>query len=140
MNNLISAFIGAIISIMIMFNGVLTKTTGNYISIVVIHTVGLFSIILILLIRRSKFKLKGNIPLYWYSAGAIGVITVLFTNLSFLELGVSVTIALGLLGQSISSIIIDNFGLLGMEVVKFEKKKFIGLIFIAIGIFIMTIF
>jgi len=140
MNNLISAFIGAILSIMIMFNGVLTKTTGNYISIVVIHIVGLFSIILILLIRKSKFKLQNNIPLYWYSAGAIGVITVLFTNLSFLELGVSVTIALGLLGQSISSIIIDNFGLLGMDVVKFEKKKFIGLIFIAIGILIMTIF
>jgi len=140
MNNLISAFIGAILSIMIMFNGVLTKTTGNYISIVVIHIVGLFSIILILLIRRPKLKLQNNIPLYWYSAGAIGVITVLFTNLSFLELGVSVTIALGLLGQSISSIIIDNFGLLGMDVVKFEKKKFIGLIFIAIGILIMTIF
>jgi len=140
MNNLISAFIGAVISIMIMFNGVLANTTGNYISIVIIHIVGLFSIILILLIRRSKLKFQKNIPLYWYSAGAIGVFTVLFTNLSFLELGASITIALGLLGQSISSTIIDHFGLLGMKVIKFENKKYVGLVFIAIGIFIMTIF
>jgi len=140
MNNLISSLIGAIISIMLMFNGMLANTTGNYVSIVIIHMVGLFSIILILLIKKEKFKFQNKIPLYWYSAGAIGVFTVLFSNLSFLALGASVTLALGLLGQSISSIIIDHFGLLGMKVIKFEKKKFIGLIFIAIGIFIMTVF
>ncbi|WP_202906312.1 DMT family transporter, partial [Clostridium botulinum] len=61
-------------------------------------------------------------------------------NLSFSKLGVSLTLALGLLGQSLSSIFIDHFGLLGMKVIKFEKKKCIGLLFIILGIFIMTVF
>jgi len=138
MNNLLSAFIGALIAIMIMINGTLSNAFGNYTSTVVIHIIGLLSVIFVLLISKSKFKIVKGTPVYLYSAGAIGVFTVLFNNLSFSQLGVSITLALGLLGQSVSSIIIDNFGLMGMKVIKFEKRKFIGLIFIILGILIMT--
>lgn len=140
MNNLISGFIGAIIALLVLFNGVLADNTGNYVSSVIIHIVGLLCITLILLIKKQKVEFQRDIPLLWYSAGAVGVLTVLFNNLGFLALGASITLALGLLGQSISSIIIDHFGLLGMNVVRFEKKKSIGLIFIALGIVIMTVF
>ncbi|GAA0736336.1 DMT family transporter [Clostridium oceanicum] len=139
MNNFISTFIGALIAIMILFNGTLTKTLGNYNSSIIIHIVGLFSIIFVLIITKSKMKIQKGIPLYLYSAGAIGVFSVVFTNLGFLHLGASLTISLGLLGQSITSILIDHFGLLKMKVIKFEKKKYIGLSFIILGIFIMTI-
>ncbi|OPJ56259.1 DMT family transporter [Alkalithermobacter paradoxus] len=140
MNNLISALIGALISIMVMLNGTLSSVYGNYISSVIIHMVGLVSIILVLLTTKSKVKIRKEAPLYLYSGGAIGVFTILFNNLSFPVLGVSITLALGLLGQSISSIIIDHFGLFGMNVVRFEKRKYIGLAFITLGILIMTIF
>ncbi len=140
MNNLISAFIGALIAIMIMFNGTLSNSFGNYMSTIIIHIVGLFFIVLILILSKSKIKIDSEVPLYLYSAGAIGVFTVLFNNLSFSILGVSIPIALGLLGQSLTSIVIDHFGLLGMKTLKFDKKKYIGLLLIIIGIFIMTIF
>lgn len=140
MNNLISAFIGALIAIMVMFNGTLSNAFGNYTSITIIHIVGLFSIILVLIITGSKIKYHNQVPLYWYSAGAIGVFTVLFNNLSFPVLGVSLTLALGLLGQSLASILVDHFGLMGMKVVKFEKQKCIGLLFITLGILLMTFF
>ncbi|ACQ53155.1 DMT family transporter [Clostridium botulinum] len=139
-NNLISAFIGTLIAIMTLFNGTLANTFGNYTSSIIIHVIGLFSITFVLLISRSKFKIQKGIPVYLYSAGAIGVFSVIFSNLSFSKLGVSLTLALGLLGQSLSSIFIDHFGLLGMKVIKFEKKKCIGLLFIILGIFIMTVF
>ncbi|EPY2276133.1 DMT family transporter [Clostridium sporogenes] len=139
-NNLISAFIGALIAIMTLFNGTLSNTFGNYTSSIIIHVIGLFSITFVLLITRSRFKIQKGIPVYLYSAGAIGVFSVVFSNLSFSKLGVSLTLALGLLGQSLSSIFIDHFGLLGMKVIKFEKKKCIGLLFIILGIFIMTVF
>ncbi|MET7040732.1 DMT family transporter [Clostridium botulinum] len=139
-NNLISAFIGTLIAIMTLFNGTLANTFGNYTSSIIIHVIGLFSITFVLLISRSKFKIQKGIPVYLYSAGAIGVFSVIFSNLSFSKLGVSLTLALGLLVQSLSSIFIDHFGLLGMKVIKFEKKKCIGLLFIILGIFIMTVF
>jgi transporter family-2 protein len=140
MLDIFSAFVGTLIALMIMFNGTLANATGNFTSSVIIHFTGLFSVIIVLLISKSKIKLKRGIPLYLYSAGAIGVFTVLFTNLSFTALGISVTLSLGLLGQTLSSIIIDHFGLLGMKVIKFQKKKTFGLILIVFGIFIMAIF
>ena len=140
MYNLLSIVIGAFIAIMIPLNGILSEITGNYMSSVMIHIVGLFAIVIVLLVSKSKLRMQQGIPLYLYSAGAIGVFTVLFSNISFSALGVSITIALSLLGQSVSSIIIDHFGLLGMKVVKFEKKKMIGLLLISSGIVVMTIF
>lgn len=140
MNNLISALIGIIIAVMIMINGTLSSSTGNYTSSVIIHIVGLLCVIIILLVNKFKIKLEKGIPLYLYSAGAIGVFTVLFNNIGFSTLGVSLTLALGLLGQSLTSILFDHFGLLEMKVIKFEKKKLLGLLLITLGIVVMTIF
>lgn len=140
MYNLLSIIIGALIAIMIPLNGILSEITGNYTSSVMIHIVGLVAIVIVLLVSKSQLRMQKGIPLYLYSAGAIGVFTVLFSNISFTALGVSITIALSLLGQSVSSIIIDHFGLLGMKVVKFEKKKIFGLLLISSGIIVMTIF
>ncbi|EEM16488.1 MULTISPECIES: DMT family transporter [Bacillus] len=140
MYNLLSIIIGAFIAIMIPLNGILSEMTGNYTSSVMIHIVGLVAIVIVLLVSKSKLRMQKGIPIYLYSAGAIGVFTVLFSNISFTALGVSITIALSLFGQSVSSIIIDHFGLLGMKVVKFEKKKMFGLLLISSGIVVMTIF
>lgn len=139
-NRLISIIVGAIISVMILYNGTLSNALGNFSSSIIIHIVGLISIILVIILSKSKLKIHRQIPLYLYSAGAIGVFTVVFTNLSFTKLGVSLTLALGLLGQSIFSIIIDHFGMLGMRIMRFNQKKYIGLFLIAFGIFIMTIY
>ncbi|KXZ40414.1 transporter family-2 protein [Alkalithermobacter thermoalcaliphilus JW-YL-7 = DSM 7308] len=140
MNNLISCIIGGLISIMVMFNGTLSNAYGGYMSNVIIHSVGLLCIIFILIFTRSKLRIDFKLPLYLYSGGAIGVFTILFNNLTFPVLGVSIPLALGLLGQSVFSIVIDHFGLFGLETIKFEKRKLIGLSFIALGIFVMTFF
>jgi transporter family-2 protein len=138
--NLLSVFIGALIAVMVTFNGVLSAGVGNYTSIVIIHNTGLICITIIVFINKSKIKINKKFPLYLYSAGAIGILTVLFNNLSFQALGVSIPIALGLFGQSVSSIIIDHFGLLDMEIIKFKKEKIFGLGLIIIGILTMTIY
>ena len=137
---IVSIIIGAIISVMILFNGTISNTMGLFTSSVIIHFVGLISTILILIIRKSKFIINREFPFFLYIAGAIGVITVMLTNITFVQLGVSLTISLGLLGQSVFSILIDNFGYLGMKRIKFNRKKYIGLFLIAFGIFIMTIY
>jgi len=140
MYKLLSGLIGILITVMLVFNGTLSKNTGNYSSIVIIHLTGLICISCILLIKKRKLKLYNNIPIYLYSAGAIGVFTVLLNNLSFNYIGASLTLALGLLGQSITSIVIDHYGLLGAEVYKFKKQKLIGLTIITLGIIIMTFY
>ena len=140
MNNILSVLTGAFIAVMITFNGELGSRTGNYLSSVIIHIVGLMVIIGILIITKSKLKIDKEIHIYMYSAGAIGVFTVLFNNITFSTLGVSLTIALGLFGQSMASIVIDHYGLLGMKVIKFNPNKLVGLVLIILGIIVMAIF
>lgn len=140
MFNILSIFIGILIGLMTSFNGILATYTGNYTSSVIIHFVGLIGVTFILIFNKSKLKFDRSIPLALYSAGIIGVFTVLFNNLTFVPLGATLTMALGLLGQTISSIIIDHFGLLGVTVSKFNSKKLIGLCIIIIGLIIMVIY
>ena len=140
MYNLLSIFIGALIGIMVYFNGILSIYLGNYTSSVIVHLVGLIGIIIVLICAKSKLKFDRKLPLFLYSAGVIGVFTVLFSNIGFMSVGASLTIALSLLGQTISAIIIDHYGLLGVNAIKFNKKKLIGLSIIILGIVIMTIY
>lgn len=140
MYNLISIFIGALIAIMSSFNSMLSTYTGNYTSSVLIHSIGLIGTIVVMKILKYKITFDKNLSLFLYSAGIIGVFTLLFNNITFVTIGASLTIALGLLGQTLSSIIIDHFGFLGVNVVKFNNKKIIALSIIILGIVIMTIF
>ncbi|MNM77497.1 MULTISPECIES: DMT family transporter [Clostridium] len=140
MYKIYSALIGILITIMIVFNGKLSSSLGNYTAIIIIHLTGLIAMIIWVIVKKQKISFDKNIPLYIYSAGLIGIFTVLFTNMSFNYLGASLTLSLGLLGQSVASILIDHYGFLGAEVVKFNKQKLIGLIAISLGIFIMSVY
>ena len=54
-------------------------------------------------------------------------------------LGVSLTVSLSLLGQLVTSLVIDNFGYFNMPIIKFNKRKILGLVVIAVGIYVMTL-
>lgn len=140
MYKLLSGLTGILIAVMIAFNGILSQHMGNYTSTVIIHIIGLICIVFVLAASKAKFKLDKDIAIYLYSAGAIGVFTVLFNSISFNHLGASLTLAIGLLGQSITSIIVDHFGLLGAKVVRLNKKKIIGLAIVSLGIIIMILY
>jgi len=135
-----AVFIGILIAIMVTFNGVLAKNTDQYVSILIIHIVGLITVTALLFIKRESIRFNEKMPVYMFSGGAIGVLLVLLNNLCFSKLGVSLTLSLGVFGQLILSIIIDHFGLLGMNTYKFNKKKIIGISIMLIGIAIMTVY
>ncbi len=134
-----AVFAGILVAAMIFFNGTLTGYFGNSTTLVIIHTIGLITISLFLILKREKILINKKIPFYLFLGGAIGVILVSFNNICFMNIGVSLTIALGLFGQTVMSLIIDSFGLLGLKKHKFDVKKLIGLSLIFIGTIIMSI-
>ncbi|OOM77993.1 DMT family transporter [Clostridium sp. BL-8] len=138
MYNFLSLLIGILIAIMIVFNGNLSNGLDTYSSLVIIHLIGFASVIVIMLYKRIRISFRNNLPLYLYIAGAISVFTVMFNNLSYTVLGVSLPVALGLLGQLLTSLAFDHYGFLGMPKISFNKKKFIGLLIITLGIFVMA--
>lgn len=136
---LLSLVVGSLLAFMVSSNGIVGEAAGTYASSVIIHLIGLIGVIGVLLVTKAKFKNLRRLPLWMYSAGLIGIFTVLFNNLTYTALGVSLTVALSLLGQSITSIAIDHFGLFGLPVSRFDTKKILGLIIILCGIIIMTL-
>ena len=108
-----------------------------YLALIVLSTV--VGTLLLFIFTKSKIKNLKGIPFYMFTGGHIGILTVLFTNIGFMGLGVSLTVSLSLLGQLVTSLVIDHFGYFNMTVVEFDKKKILGLIIIIAGIYVMTL-
>lgn len=131
-----SILIGLIITIMVVFNGELTSFYGVYISTTIIHIVGLIFVSILCVLKKVPLITK-KISFLLYTGGAIGVLTILFNNLAFNKISVSAIVALSLLGQAITSIIIDNYGFFDMPKQVFNKKKYISLLFMILGVIYM---
>ena len=132
--------VGLLIAIMVTINGTLASFYGDYASTVIIHITGLIIVLVILAFKKERPKFSKNIAIYWYSAGLIGAFMIIFNNMCFNNLGASLTLALGLVGQLLASAIIDHFGLFGLNVDKFKKEKILGFTIILVGITIMVIY
>lgn len=138
MTEFLAVLSGIVIALMILVNGDLSAAYGSMTSTVFIHITGLAAICLIMLLRRKKTQ-RAKVPPWLLCGGVIGVFTTLSNILTFSALGVSLTLALGLLGQSVTSLLIDGFGWFGVERQKFAPRKVAGLCIIVLGAAVMLI-
>ncbi|MEG1755278.1 MAG: DMT family transporter [Clostridia bacterium] len=134
---IISVIIGCIIAGMIAINGGLSAQYGIYGATVIIHLVGTIFAIAVIKLRRMKLNLSRAIPVWLFSGGVIGVLTTVFNNFAFSKISMTSIVALGLFGQTLTSICIDSFGWFGMQKHRFSSSKLLGIAFAIIGILIM---
>lgn len=139
MYNILALAIGALISIMISFNGALESNVGSTYSVVIIHAVGLISILVVAAIKKEKIVIKESLPFYLYLGGIFGVALTLVNVITIGSIGVALTTALAVFGQLVFSSLIDHFGLFGLNEYKFNPKKLIGFFIVFVGLVIMTI-
>ena len=136
-----SVLSGALIAAMILVNGDLGITLCNYHATAFVHLSGLAAISLVLAFRREP--VRGTLcaaPWQNYLGGFVGILAVLGNNLSFAALGVSATLALGLLGQTAAALLVDSFGWFGAQKLKFDKRRLVGALLIAAGAAAMMLF
>lgn len=122
---------------MVVVNGRLGLFIGLYLSCVVIHLVGLVGSSFILTAKKQVPLRHPKISLKLYSGGFFGIATVLLFNAAYGKISVTALVALGLLGQVISSLIVDHFGLFEMQKRPLNKKQVPGLIVATFGIILM---
>ncbi|WP_088894781.1 DMT family transporter [Leptolyngbya ohadii] len=137
MYTLLSSFIGALLAVMVFLNGLLANQIGNAASSTFIHLTGLILVTLILLVTQPKFPARKPIPPLLLSGGVLGCLTVVCANAGFSRLRVSLTLALSLFGQTISSLAIDHWGWLEMPTVAFDRRKIGSLALVLLGIVVM---
>ncbi len=139
MEFILAILAGTIVTIMNVFNGQLSNQVGVYLSTVIIHLVGLFTLIIIIIIKKQKISFQNHIPLILYTGGMIGVFTVLFNVMSISTIGAALVTALGLLGQMLTSLVLEYKGWLGAKKRTLTFQKVISLVLVMIGIGVMII-
>jgi len=133
----LAVFAGVLIAGMVVQNGRLTDFYGLYPATLLIHAVGLLTSLLFAAIKKDPVFRRKRFHWKYYIGGAVGAATTLFNNMAFGYISVSAILALTLLGQSVTSFVIDEFGLFEMPKQRFDRRKIIGLLLISIGIALM---
>lgn len=137
MYNILSVLVGIVIAMMIVLNGQLTAYHGIFIAAIIIHIVGSIFAYSVMKLTKQKLLLNKKIPFWFYLGGALGVITTFCNNFAFGKISLTSIIALVLLGQTVTSLFIDSFGLMGMKKYPFQKYTFVGLGLAVAGIVLM---
>ncbi|MDA3731012.1 DMT family transporter [Niameybacter massiliensis] len=137
MYTFLSLFVGMIIAIMVAINGELTAYYGMFMAAIIIHIVGSLFAYLTMKLTKQNLQLNQRIPLWFYLGGALGVVTTFCNNFAFGKISLTSIIAIGLLGQTLTSLLIDSFGLFGMKKYPFQKYTLIGLSLALLGMIMM---
>lgn len=101
-----------------------------------VGTLFLFILVLIKGQLSHSLTLLGQIPAWKFTGGFLGVILVVSTTVLAPKLGLANMLFFIILGQLLSAMLIDHFGLFSMPQQPVITSKIIGLIIILIGIFI----
>lgn len=130
---------GFLVSCMEAFNGILGTYIGLYATSFMVHAIGI-----VLLVFYIRFILKEKIqifhaPLYIYTCGILGMILVVLTSFVVSKIGVVLTTSFSLAGQLILSIIMDHYGMFGIQKQPFDRKRIPCLCIIALGLVIVTL-
>lgn len=133
---LLTLFGGMLISVMVVFNGGLNERVGQTPALIIIHALGVLFTLALMLVKRQKLRLH-RLPFYMYLAGLLGLLATVFNNLAFGRISVSAMMALGLLGESVSSLIADHFGILDLPRRPFRPQKLWGGLLTLVGILFM---
>lgn len=139
MFTVLSFLAGALAAVSVMQCGQLAAFYGDYSSSVITHLVGLTVLAPMFTYRRRALPEKRPAALWMYLGGVVGVGTVVLNNMAFGGVGVTAIVGLGLLGQSVTSLFVDQFGLLGAARVPFFKGKLLGLAAVFCGALVLVL-
>ncbi|AOY75208.1 DMT family transporter [Clostridium formicaceticum] len=137
--NWMAIIIGGLIAVMIHMNGTLASYTNTYFSSLIVHFIGALGVAVLLFIIEEEQNKELYFPSYYYLGGVLGALIIVLNNVSFKGLGVSITVALVFLGQMVTSICIDNFGMFRMKKIPFNKKRIPGIFLVFLGVIIMIL-
>ncbi len=133
---LLAAFAGITMAFQGALNASLGKVVGSLESTLMVHLIGTVTVAIpFLLCKRGKGGLVHLEQAPWYTllGGVLGVAIIAAVLLSIPKAGVANTTTAIIIGQVVTAMLIDNFGLFGLEQVSLSWCKGVGLLFLAAG-------
>ena len=137
MYSVLAVMVGALITAMYGVNSRLSGLVGYVAATVVIHLSGLIAVSIICLFKREHARPE-RLPFYYFLGGVIGVGTVFSATYSFSVLSASLAVALSLLGQTLTSIVVDAVGFLGRKKYPLTVRRLPGILLAIAGVIFMA--
>lgn len=119
-----------------MGNAIASPEYASFISFL-IGTVGLLGYLLFIKQDLGVISQSINAPWYSWAAGLLGAFYVTTIIIMTPRLGVALTFALIVTGQMLLSVMLDHFGLLGMQVRAINWGKVMGIVCLIVGVIII---
>jgi bacterial/archaeal transporter family-2 protein len=114
--------------------GTMGQKIGGTASSVIVHLSGLiFSLVLLVLRGGEKIRDWHTLPWYMLCAGIFGLILYQSINVTLPRLGATTMLALIIIGQLLTGIVLDSFGWLGVTARPIEATRLIGIVILLVG-------
>ena len=135
---------GAVLPVQASLNARLGRELGNpLLAALGSFVAGCLVLLLYLVITRTAFPspaLIGRIPAYLWIGGVLGGVYVALAIILTPKLGVATTMGLVVAGQMVVSIVLDHFGLLGLDRHPVNAGRLIGACLLAAGVILVKRF
>jgi len=138
---LLAAIAGLTMALQGSLNSVLGKKIGIFEASFIVHFTAAIILVIILLLNISKGNIQAwkEAPWYLYLGGILGVIISYTVIVSIPELGVAVTTTAIVTAQVSTACLLDHLGSFGLDRIPFTWIKFLGIIFLVIGVRLMLV-
>lgn len=135
---LIGVLGGVAVGIQSQIAGAMNQRVGGAASSFIVHVSGaLISGILLIIRGGENIREWRSLPWYMLGAGVFGVILYLTISQTIPRLGVGVALTLIIVGQLLTGMVIDHFGLLGAAVRHIDPARVLAVILLLIGGYLM---
>ncbi len=118
---------GVFLSLVVAINGVLMQGAGNFSALLIINVSG-FALVCIYYfgIRRYRLPSLKGIPGYFFFSGFLSMFSTLFSSLSAIHIGLTLSVCLALFTRIVTAALIDHYGFFEREKRPFKPLRLIS--------------
>jgi transporter family-2 protein len=137
----LTAFVGGLIALQAPINSVLGKATGSFQAAFLSFAIGTVALAVVAALAKGGFGTIGEartLPWYYLSGGVLGAAYVTTVLVTVRELGAGPVVAATIAGQLTASVVLDQFGLLGLPKDPVTVGKVVGILLLAAGVYLVV--
>ena len=136
---LLSAGAGMLVAMQPPINSKLGQATGTFAAATISFMVGTVALLIVALIAGgNEFGAVRDVPWWYLTGGFIGAVFVASSLVTVRELGAGGVVAATIAGQLTFSLVIDRFGLLGLDQRPLSIARVLGVVFLVVGVLLVV--
>ena len=135
---MLSAGAGALVALQPPINSKLGQATGTFAAATISFIIGTVALAAVAVVSGgSDVGAVKNVPWWYLTGGFIGAVFVASSLVTVRSLGAGGVVAATIAGQLTFSLVIDRFGLLGLEQRALTFTRVIGVVLLALGVWLV---